>query len=93
MDTLPRMVRAERTFMAITVHPTAIVDKNAQLGEGVEIGPYAMVGADVKLGAGTVVKHGAIVDGHTTIGEKCQIFPYHRMENPYAWLPIPVHLR
>ncbi len=62
--------------MAINIHPTAIVDKNAQLGEGVEIGPYAMVGADVKLGAGTVVKQGAIVDGHTTIGEKCQIFPY-----------------
>ena len=62
--------------MAINIHPTAIVDKNAQLGEGVEIGPYAFVGADVKLGAGTVVKQGAIVDGHTTIGENCQIFPY-----------------
>ena len=62
--------------MAITIHPTAIVDKNAQLGEGVEIGPYATVGADVKLGAGTVVRQGAIVDGHTTIGENCQIFPY-----------------
>ena len=62
--------------MAINIHPTAIVDKNAQLGEGVEIGPYAFVGADVKLGAGTVVRQGAIVDGHTTIGENCQIFPY-----------------
>ena len=62
--------------MAINIHPTAIVDKNAQLGEGVEIGPYAFVGADVKLGAGTAVKQGAIVDGHTTIGENCQIFPY-----------------
>ena len=62
--------------MAITIHPTAIVDKNAQLGEGVDIGPYAFVGGNVKLGAGTVVRQGAIVDGHTTIGEKCQIFPY-----------------
>jgi UDP-N-acetylglucosamine acyltransferase len=62
--------------MAINIHPTAIVDKNAQLGDGVEIGPYAFVGPDVKLGAGTVVRQGAIVDGHTTIGEQCQIFPY-----------------
>ena len=62
--------------MAITIHPTAIVDKNAQLGDGVEIGPYATVEGDVKLGAGTVVQQGAIVRGHTTIGENCQIFPY-----------------
>ena len=62
--------------MAITIHPTAIVDKNAQLGEGVEIGPYATVEGDVKIGAGTVVQQGAIVRGHTTIGENCQIFPY-----------------
>ena len=62
--------------MAITIHPTAIVDKNAQLGEGVEIGPYATVEGDVKIGAGTVVQQGAILRGHTTIGENCQIFPY-----------------
>ena len=62
--------------MAINIHPTAIVDKNAQLGEGVEIGPYATVEGDVKIGAGTVVQQGAILRGHTTIGEKCQIFPY-----------------
>ena len=62
--------------MAITIHPTAIVDKNAQLGEGVEIGPYATVEGDVKIGAGTVVQQGAILRGHSTIGEDCQIFPY-----------------
>ena len=58
------------------IHPTAIVEDGAQLGEDVEIGPYAFVGANVKLGARTMVKQGAIVDGHTTIGEACQIFPY-----------------
>ena len=62
--------------MAINIHPTAIVDKNAQLGEDVEIGPYATVEGDVKIGAGTKVQQGAILRGHTTIGEKCQIFPY-----------------
>ena len=62
--------------MAINIHPTAIVDQNAQLGEDVEIGPYASVGADVKIGDRTVVQQGAIVRGHTTIGQDCQIFPY-----------------
>lgn len=62
--------------MAITIHPTAIVDARAQLGEDVEIGPYANVGPDVKIGARTKVQQGAILSGHSTIGEDCQIFPY-----------------
>ena len=58
------------------IHPTAIVEDGAVLGADVEIGPYAHVGANVKIGDGTVVKQGAIIDGHTTIGSQCQIFPY-----------------
>ena len=58
------------------IHPTAIVEDGAKLGADVEIGPYAHVGGDVSLGDGTVVRQGAIIDGHTTIGTQCQIFPY-----------------
>ena len=58
------------------IHQTAIVEDGAQLGADVEIGPYAHIGPNVKLGDGTTGGQGAIVDGHTTIGEKCQIFPY-----------------
>ena len=49
--------------MSVEVHPTAMVDKNALLGDGVKIGPYATVGANVRLGAGTSVGQGAIIDG------------------------------
>ena len=62
--------------MSVSIHPTALVDKNAQLGDGVEIGPYASIGPDVKLGARTVVQQGAIIRGHSTLGEDCQVFPY-----------------
>ncbi len=58
------------------IHPTATVEDGAQLGEDVEIGAFAFIGPNVKLGNGTIVKQGAIIDGHTTIGEACQIFPY-----------------
>ena len=58
------------------IHPTAIVEDGAQLGADVEIGPYAHIGKDVKIGDGTFVRQGAIIDGHTTIGSMCQIFPY-----------------
>lgn len=58
------------------IHPTAIVEDGARLGADVEVGPYAHVGPHVRLGDGTTVGQGAIVDGHTTVGSKCQIFPY-----------------
>ena len=58
------------------IHPTAIVEDGAVLGENVVVGPYASIGADVKIGARTTVQQGAIIHGHTTIGEDCQIFPY-----------------
>lgn len=39
----------------MNIHPTALVDPGASLGEGVEIGPYSIVHANVQLGAGTKV--------------------------------------
>ena len=58
------------------IHPTAIVEDGAVLGADVEIGPYAHIGANVKLGDGVSVAQGAMIDGHTAIGAKSQIFPY-----------------
>ena len=60
----------------MNIHATAIVEDGAKLGADIEIGPYAHIGKDVVIGDGTIVKQGAIIDGHTTIGSQCQIFPY-----------------
>ncbi|MBR1871503.1 MAG: acyl-ACP--UDP-N-acetylglucosamine O-acyltransferase [Kiritimatiellae bacterium] len=58
------------------IHQTAIIEDGATFGDDVEIGPYAHIGANVKLGNRVHVGQGAIIDGHTTIGDECQIFPY-----------------
>ena len=58
------------------IHPTAIVEDGAALGADVEVGPYAHVGPHVKVGDGARIMQGAILDGHTTVGPQCQIFPY-----------------
>ncbi len=58
------------------IHPTAIVDPKAQLDADVEIGAYATIGPDVKIGAGTVVQSHAYVVGHTTLGKRCEVFPF-----------------
>lgn len=38
------------------IHPTAIVDSNAQLADDVVIGPYCIVDAGVRLGSGCILK-------------------------------------
>ncbi|MCD9028118.1 acyl-ACP--UDP-N-acetylglucosamine O-acyltransferase [Luteimonas sp. BDR2-5] len=50
------------------IHPTAVVDPGARLGEGVRIGAFTLVGADVEIGAGTVIGPHCSVHGPTRIG-------------------------
>jgi len=59
--------------MAITIHPTAIVDPRAELADEVEIGPYAIVEGDVVIGRGTKVHHHAFVGTGARIGDRCQL--------------------
>jgi len=62
--------------VATQIHPTAVVDPGARLGEGVEIGPYTLVGADVSLGDGVKLHGHVVVGGRTTIGPRTEIFPF-----------------
>jgi len=58
------------------VHSTAIVSPEAQLHDGVRIGPYAVIGKGVVLGAGTEVGSHATLEGPAVLGEKNRIFPH-----------------
>jgi UDP-N-acetylglucosamine acyltransferase len=58
------------------IHPTAIVEDGAEIGEGVEIGPYAFVGRDVTLADGVRLFHHASVIGKTRIGAGCEVHPF-----------------
>ncbi len=55
------------------IHSTAIIDKTAELAEDVEVGPYAIVEADVTIGPGTKLWPHAYVARWTEIGRNCQI--------------------
>ena len=50
------------------IHPTAIVDTAAELGSGVEVGPYAVIGAGVHLGDGTKLGPHVVLEGPLRIG-------------------------
>jgi len=58
------------------IHPTAVVDSKAVIAEDVEIGPYCIVGPDVKIGAGSKLIAQCYVSGYTVMGEKNTIHPF-----------------
>lgn len=69
------------------IHPTSIVEPGAELGEGVEIGPYCLVGSNVVLGAGSKLLSHVVVAGHTRIGRNAVIYPFASLGHP------PQHLK
>ena len=62
--------------MSAVIHPTAVVDPGAELGEGVTIGAYAVVGDGVVLGARSEVGDHASLQGPAVFGEENRIFPH-----------------
>ncbi|MEY4764036.1 MAG: hypothetical protein RI907_709 [Pseudomonadota bacterium] len=58
------------------IHPTALVDPQAQLADDVEVGAYTTIGPHVSIGAGSRVGAHCVIEGHTTIGRDNQIFQF-----------------
>jgi UDP-N-acetylglucosamine acyltransferase len=55
------------------VHPTAIVDAEAELGQGVTVGPWALIGPRVRVGDGTEVGPRVLIERDTIVGEDCRL--------------------
>jgi UDP-N-acetylglucosamine acyltransferase len=62
--------------MTCRIHPTALVDSGAELGEACDIGPYCVVGPHVRLGPRCRLHSHVVVGGHTTLGADNEIFPF-----------------
>ncbi len=58
------------------LHPTALIDPRARLGTDIQVGAYAVIGAEVELGDGCRVGHHATLDGPSKIGPGNEFFPY-----------------
>lgn len=58
------------------IHPSAVVDKRAELAEDVEIGPCVVIDGPVKIGARTRLVAFVHVSGDTHIGEDNVIHPF-----------------
>lgn len=58
------------------IHKTAVVSSKAELENDVVIGPYCIIGDNVKIGKGTKIISNVNIEGITEIGENCTIFPF-----------------
>jgi UDP-N-acetylglucosamine acyltransferase len=54
----------------------AIVAPGARLDSGVSVGPFAVIGDDVEIGAGTRIESHVVIKGGTTIGRDNHIFQF-----------------
>ena len=62
--------------MANEIHSTAIIDPGAELGDGIVIEPYCVIGAGVKLGDGCRLHNHVTLAGPSEIGSRNEFFPY-----------------
>lgn len=62
--------------MSTQIHPTAVVAASAELGEGVIIGPYAIIEENVIIGARTRIDAHAKLNSFVRMGEDNHIYSY-----------------
>ena len=58
------------------IHPTAVIDPKAEIGEGVEIGPYSVIEKSVSLDQGTKIGPHVVIREGTRVGKRCHIFQF-----------------
>jgi UDP-3-O-[3-hydroxymyristoyl] glucosamine N-acyltransferase len=61
--------------VAAGIHPTAVVDPTAKIGEGVSIQPHAVIDYGAVIGDNTVLGAGSYVGQESRIGASCLIYP------------------
>lgn len=62
--------------LSVNIHPTAIVSKEAEIEDGVKIGPYCLVSSKTKIGAGTELVAYVSIHDYVSIGKNCKICEY-----------------
>jgi UDP-N-acetylglucosamine acyltransferase len=64
------------------IDATAHVDPRALIGKGTVVGPHAVIGPHVTIGRDCRVGASAVIDGHTTVGDGTEFFPFASIGQP-----------
>ncbi|MPZ58497.1 MAG: acyl-ACP--UDP-N-acetylglucosamine O-acyltransferase [Rhizobiales bacterium] len=66
----------------LAIHPTAVVDRHAEISADVEIGPYCVIGPNVSIAEGCRLVAHVHVTGHTSIGAGTDVCPFASLGTP-----------
>ncbi len=66
----------------MAIHPTALVDKGADIDASADIGPYCVIGPYVRIGAGTRLVSHVHVTADTTLGSGNVVHPFAALGGP-----------
>ena len=59
--------------MSVTIHPSAIVDEGAQIGEGSRVWHFVHICSGAKIGRNVSLGQNVFVGNKVTIGDRCKI--------------------
>jgi len=68
--------------MKTRIHSSAIIDNKAEIDADVDIGPFCIIKKGVRIKKGTKLFSNVIIEGHTEIGENCNIYPFSSIGFP-----------
>jgi len=58
------------------IHQTALINRQAEIDSDVEIGPYSVIGAGVRIGKATKVASHVVIEGRTSLGQGNTIYQF-----------------
>jgi UDP-N-acetylglucosamine acyltransferase len=62
--------------MMSRIHQTALINHQAEIDSDVEIGPYSVIGAGVRIGKATKVASHVVIEGRTSLGQGNTIYQF-----------------
>lgn len=81
----------------VHIHPTAVIESGAQLGENISVGAYTVIGPHVRVGDGTHIGPHCVIEGRTTLGKDNRVFQFSSLgaapqDKKYAGEPTELHI-
>ena len=64
------------------IHPSAVVEDGARLGDGVVVGPFCHIGAEIELGDRSRLVSHVVLSGRARIGADAEIHPFASLGAP-----------
>ena len=58
------------------IHQTALIDRQAEIDSDVEVGPYTIIGAGVRIGKATKIASHVVIEGRTSLGQGNTIYQF-----------------